>query len=240
MNMKSCYFATADEMAELDRLAVESGLEIRQMMELAGWHMLAVLRRLRIKKNKRIVIVAGEGNKGGDGLSAARHLLNSGYSVQIILVGDRRKMKKDARHHLKMADRMNIPIWYWKAESSRCVEILGMSDVIIDAMIGYRLKGSPRAPFRDVIEGIQLQKSKVISYDLPTGIDPTTGIPTAAFVHADATLTLALPKKLFQAKEARKHSGRIFIADIGIPSIVYDQIHARSRPHFRSGGMIEL
>ncbi len=237
MKKSDCYYASADEMEKLDRIAVESGLEVMQMMELAGWHMLGVFKRMRIKKSSHIAIVVGPGNKGGDGLAAARHLINHGYNVQLILMTA--KVKTDAKHHLRLAETTNTPIWYWNKESSRCVRILGMADVIIDALIGYHLEGTPRNQYRDVIEGINMQKAKIISYDLPTGVDPTTGIPTAVSIKAFATLTLALPKKLFETKKGRKVSGRIFLADIGIPAILYDQIQARCRPNFR-GGMIEL
>jgi NAD(P)H-hydrate epimerase len=235
--MSKLYHATAEEMKALDAEAVKRGIDIRQMMELAGWHMLAIFKKLRIKQNARIVVVAGKGNKGGDGIAAARHLSNNGYSVQIIMLAKR--ISKESKHHLNIADAMGVPIWYWKDSKSTAIEILGSADVVIDALIGYRLEGSPRNQYAEIIEGLNMKSTKMISYDLPTGVNPTTGVPTAHFIKADATLSLALPKKLFESAEARKYCGRIFLADIGIPSYVYDVVHARSRPDFK-GDIIEL
>lgn len=235
--MKKLYHATAEEMMELDAEAVRRGIDIRQMMELAGWHMLRVFKKLRIKNTAHVVVVAGKGNKGGDGIAAARHLSNNGYSVQIVMLAKR--ISKESEHHLKIADAMGVPIWYWNEDKGSAINILNSADVIIDALIGYRLEGSPRKQYSELIEGLNMKSTKMISYDFPTGINPTTGVPTAHFIKADATLSLALPKKLFESAEARKYCGRIFLADIGIPSYVYDVVHARSRPDFNDG-MIEL
>ena len=84
-------------MGRLDRLAISYGLEILQMMELAGFHMISVFRKSRIPKSKKIVILVGVGNKGGDGLSSARHLYNHGWrNITIIMV--RRRITKPSAH----------------------------------------------------------------------------------------------------------------------------------------------
>ena len=80
------YKAIAQEMERLDALAVESGLEIEQMMELAGYHMLSVFQERGYTTEGKVAVVVGKGNKGGDGVAAARHLVNYGYEVDIVLV----------------------------------------------------------------------------------------------------------------------------------------------------------
>jgi NAD(P)H-hydrate epimerase len=227
------YYATAQEMEELDKRAEENGLEIRQMMELAGYHMLAVFLKLGIDKGKSVGVVCGKGNKGGDGLSAARHLINNGWRVRILLLD--REISAHAKHHLDLLEAMDGDIALYPEGR----EMIRNSDVLIDSLIGYHLDGPPRGAFKEVIELMNQSEAMIVSYDLPSGADATTGECLKPCVRAHATLTLALPKKIFAAEEGRTRSGRVFLADIGIPAFLYDRIHAGSRPSFEQG-ILEL
>ena len=145
------YFSTADEMEKLDELAVEHGLEIRQMMELAGWHMVEVFNKLSIGLSDQIVIVVGKGNKGGDGLSAARHLVNHGYkNISIILVS--KDIKPDSQHHLDLLVKMDMPIMVYSENQDLAKEKIDSADIIMDSLIGYHLQGEPRGDFAELIE----------------------------------------------------------------------------------------
>jgi len=101
-------YYTAQQMKKIDMLAVKNGLEIRQMMELAGWHMLDIIKKLKISKAKNILVVSGIGNNGGDALCAARHLSNHGYSIEILLA--KSKLKADAFHQMNLLKKMKLPI----------------------------------------------------------------------------------------------------------------------------------
>ncbi|MFB6182239.1 MAG: NAD(P)H-hydrate epimerase [Candidatus Magasanikbacteria bacterium] len=230
------YYSTADEMEKLDRLAVETGLNILQMMELAGWHMTSVFGELEIEKSKKITVVAGKGNKGGDGFAAARHLINHGYDVSIVLAsGD---LKSDPQHHLDLLDEMDTTVLLYSQAPDMSKEKIENSDVVIDSLIGYHLDGAPKNEFKDLVNIINDSESVVISYDLPTGLNPTTGHCFSPCIQADATLTLALPKR--GLKEATQKVGRLFLGDIGIPDMLYNKIKPGSRPDFSTQGLIEL
>ena len=103
---------------------------------------------------------------------------------------------------------------------------------MIDALIGYHLEGVPHGVFKETIELINQTEGKIISYDLPSGIDATTGVCMSPCVRAAVTLSLAIPKRAFQSEEGKDMSGQIFVADIGIPRFLYDQIIPSSRPAF--------
>ncbi|PIR74789.1 MAG: NAD(P)H-hydrate epimerase [Candidatus Magasanikbacteria bacterium CG10_big_fil_rev_8_21_14_0_10_47_10] len=229
------YYATAKEMERLDNLAVQNGLEIRQMMELAGWHMFSLLAGLKISTRAKIVIVVGKGNKGGDGLSAARHLVNNGWDVSALLLS--REISPDAEHHLQMITMMKVPIMLYSKNKEKACRLIGISDILIDALIGYHLDGTPRGVFKEVIKLINATGKKIIAYDLPSGIDATSGECRSLCVQAYATLSLALPKRAFRIKKSRAACGRIFIADIGIPEFLYDEISSGSRPVFEHSGL---
>jgi len=226
------YFASAEEMAKLDDLAVNSGLEIRQMMELAGWHILQLFAEAKIEQGAKVAIVVGKGNKGGDGLSAARHLVNYGYEVDVYLLES--EISPDAQHHLDLLRSMEVPIHEFNGQS------FTQYDVIIDSLIGYRLHGAPRDDYAKAIELINDSSAKVVSYDIPTGVNATTGEAEGEAVNADYTLMLALTKKSVQNSENRDKFGQIHLADIGITTHLYDQISPNSRPAFNKSGLLKL
>ncbi len=227
------YYSTAKEMEELDELAVEHGLEIRQMMELAGWHMLTLFQQEGIDTTKHIVVVVGKGNKGGDGLSAARHLKNYGYHVSVVL--SREDLKPDPLHHLKLLQEMSLDIVNYAEEPEDAANMISSADVIIDSLIGYHLVGAPHGAISELIELVNTSEAKIVAYDVPSGVDATTGECLNPCITADITLTLALPKQLLQTETGKAKSGTVYLADIGIPAFLYDEIEQGSRPNFESG-----
>jgi len=224
-------------MEKLDELAVESGLDIRQMMELAGWHMVSLVKAFDISISQHIVIVCGKGNKGGDGLSAARHLSNYGFHVSVVLASS--ELKPDPAHHLGLLKKMEIDILTYD-DKDKVKELLGSADVLIDALLGYHLDGAPRGDFAELILLMNGAEAKVVSYDLPSGVDATSGECLSPCILAQATLTLALPKKLFETESGKKASGDVYLADIGISGFLYDQIEPGSRPAFGPIGLVKL
>lgn len=223
-------YATREEMRRLDRLAVNNGLQIRQMMELASWHILSLFNELEIENKEKVCVVVGKGNKGGDGICAARHLINHGYEVNLMLVS--KKLVKDAKHQMSLFEKMQVNKLFYVNNKKHAENILSKSDLIIDEMIGYNLEGAPRKNYADIINLVNHSGKKVIAYDIPTGIDATTGECFEPHIKADFTLTLALPKKAFKKRKASSASGRIFLADIGIPSFIYEKISKGIRPRF--------
>lgn len=228
------HYASVQDLNNLDRQAVQYGLSILQMMELAGWHSIGVFERMSWGHDKKVAIVVGPGNKGGDGLTAARHLHNYGYMVSVVLLDN--KLKPDSTHHLQLLKKIKVPVYFF-AESE---ELLKKSDIIVDAMLGYNLDGEPRGHFAECIQFINKLKKPVLAYDIPSGLDVDTGRPSKNCIRAIATLTLALPKRAFQSDESQEYLGRIFMGDVGIPSSIYDNISPGCRPQFGGRGLVEL
>jgi len=234
------YYVTKKEIAKLDKLAVKNGLEIRQMMELAGWQMISLFKKLKIPQAAGIVIVCGKGNKGGDGLSAARHLVNNGWKVSVVLL--LKNLKDDPKHHLKLLKKMNVPVILYSKNKAQAQRVIKNSKVLIDALIGYNLKGAPRGLFGEVIKFMNNTRNKIIAYDLPSGVNTTSGQCLSPCIKAYATLSLAIPKRAFNYKQSRSVCGKIFVADIGIPKFLYNKVHLRSRPSFEkyNSGLVPL
>ncbi len=92
----------------------------------------------------------------------------------------------------------------------------------------------------EVINIINKVKGDVITYDIPSGVDASTGECLEPCIKAYATLSLALPKHVFDTKNGQAKSGKVYIADIGISDFLYDQIKKNSRPDFMPKGIIKI
>ena len=107
---------------------------------------------------------------------------------------------------------------------------------MIDALIGYSLKGAPRGVTKELVELINQHTKQVLALDIPSGIDATSGEAPGVFIQAQRTLTLALPKPGL----TNPACGRLFLADIGIPPQVYQPLGIEFEPFFGNQYTIEL
>src|SRR6266498_4468125 len=204
-----------DQMIEVDRLMIEEwGITLIQMMENAGRNFAELARRQLggTLRGKRIVILCGNGNNGGGGMVAARHLHNWDAHVEVMLVGDEKRLKDVPVHQWRILQRMRI---------TRSALELSSADLILDAMLGYGARGDPRPPISDWIHRANKSGVPILSLDSPSGLDTTTGIPGSPCIHASATLTLALPKTGLLAPTAKPYVGDLFLADISVPPELY-------------------
>jgi NAD(P)H-hydrate epimerase len=210
---RSVTAVTADEMRDVDRVAVEEiGLQLLQMMENAGrtlaWH-------VRALRESDVIVVAGNGGNGGGGLTCARHLVNRGVPVRVVLDRPSDELRGAAAHQWHILDEMGVPI-------STGVDSFADADggtTVVDALIGYGLSGDVRPPADAYINRMNELPGATVSLDVPSGIDATTGEPLGPAVTPDRTVTLALPKTGLDAA-----TGTLYLADIGIPGTVYDRL----------------
>ena len=178
--------------------------------------------------------MVGKGNKGGDGLSATRHLINHGWkNISVVFISS--KISEDSERHRQLLKKMKVEMYLYSHTRKQSMNLIGRADIIIDSLIGYHLQGVPRGDFRALIELINAVPAKVIAYDLPSGLDATTGDCLEPTIRAKVTLSLALPKRAFVTKAGKNVSGKIYIGDIGIPNFLYDKISRGSRPKFGEG-----
>lgn len=216
--MKNIPFITAEQMRQVDGFAVENGLLVMQMMEHAALHMARHIQN-RFPNVKKILILAGPGHNGGDGIAAARHLKNWGYEPMILLSHPPEKLKEVSRHHLDLIQKMNIRIH--QASEPASADMFKECDLIVDALLGYALEGNPREPIATLINQANGSYKPVIAFDNPSGLDVTTGEQASPCIQAESTLTLALPKTGLKDTEV---VGELFLADLGIPKFIYDRL----------------
>jgi len=203
---------TADTMREIDRIAIEDETpSLLQMMENAGRNLAstAVEQLGPDWRNTPIAVFAGPGGNGGGGICAARHLANHGGDVILVL----------ADHH-EMSPAADLQLAIYQKTPGR-TQSLGPFEpgLILDALIGYGLQGAPRGQAREMIQAMREAATPVISLDVPSGLDSTTGEIPRESVEATTTLTLALPKAGLFATAA----GDVWLGDLGIPNAVYER-----------------
>lgn len=199
-------------MRDIDRRAFEEfSIPTLLLMENAGERIAEMA--LDMLKGERVIVVAGRGNNGGDGIAAARHLFNMGVDVRIVLLGKASEMKGDARVNLEIATKMGIKLIEAPDDFS---PLLRDADLIIDAIFGTGLKGEVASPYREAIQAINSAGKPILSVDVPSGIGDDGKVMGVA-VKADRTVTLAIPKIGIVVYPGALYAGEIFVADIGIP-----------------------
>ncbi|MBM3251643.1 MAG: NAD(P)H-hydrate epimerase [Candidatus Omnitrophica bacterium] len=213
--------ATAKQIQELDRIAIEDyGIESLFLMENAGRAVAdEVAKTLKNSKNKKIAVFCGKGNNGGDGFVAARYLINKGFEVKNFLSGKVKEITSDAKTNLDLFLKMDQEIILVPDEKSfrRHKDKLKGINLIIDALLGVGLKGEIRQPYKTIINFLNKSKKTIISVDVPSGLDATTGEPLGVCIKAEKTVTFGLAKTGFFKNQGPKFAGRLKVVDIGWP-----------------------
>src|SRR5689334_9456898 len=207
---------TNAEMAEADRLAIAGGIAGIALMENAGRAAANTVARM---PGRRVLVVAGPGNNGGDGFVAARHLAERGFAVRVSFVGEMKRLKGDAA---LAADR-----WKGRVEDAS-PGALGDCDIIIDALFGAGLDREVTGLPLAMIRAMNASRVPIIAVDLPSGINGTTGAVKGVAVEAAQTVTFFRCKTGHFLLPGRLHCGVTEVADIGIPASVLDRIKPRA------------
>jgi len=212
------------QMREVDRSMPEDfGIDLARMMENAGRNLADLAQRLFAPQT--VIVLAGPGGNGGGGLVAARHLHNRGITVSAVLAGG--PLAPVTAQQASIVTRMGVLIR----------EDAAPADLVIDALLGYGLHGDPRGRFAQLIGWADAQPGPVLSLDGPSGLDLDSGRQGTPCVHADATMTLALPKPGLAGSDA---TGRLYLADISVPSLLYERMGLVVPVLFRDGPVVEL
>ena len=210
-------YLTAEEMAEVDRTAIEDyGIDVVVLMENAGGASAALAMRMLGGEvaGKTICCLVGKGNNGGDGMVAARHLSNWGATVQVILAEERSALRDVPARQAAVLEKMGIPI---KGPG----EDFSKAHLVIDALLGYGARGNPKEPIASLIRLANISKRPMLAVDIPSGMDATTGEARNPCVRATATVTFGFPKTGFLSIESKGLTGDLYLADISLPSKLY-------------------
>lgn len=229
---------TVAEMRALDAAAEVAGYGLPQMVEHAGRHLANLCHLLGAWPRHappRVVVLAGSGGNGAGVLAAARHLANAGASVKIRLGQSAAESNAAVARQLDYLTASRVTI------SSPGSRIPRGADLILDGLVGYGLHGPLRGENRELVEelaGMSARHSAlVVSLDVPSGLNPDTGIEEGVAVHPAATLAVALPKCGLLHPEA----GDVWLADIGLPRHLFSAAEVPAPPvEIAANGLTQL
>lgn len=220
---KKCAAMSREEVRAFDRWAIEElGVPGVVLMENAGRSCAEMIKdKLAGATNPKVCIFCGTGNNGGDGYVIARHLLNSGFEIVVVICGDRDKIKGDAKINLDILEGLGQRVEELDLSDS---DVPGMveafcsgADMVVDGLFGTGLQGELKEEYKRLIESINTQNCPILAVDIPSGLDCDTGEPLGAAVKASWTVTFAAVKRGFTlSKAATKYTGEIFVASIGV------------------------
>ena len=217
--------ATAEQMRRLDRRAIEElGIPSLTLMEQAARAVVRAAAGSAGDGPRRAAVFCGTGNNGGDGVAAARLLREAGFEVRAFLVGDRARITPDCR---SMADRLEaaggILEDFCPGDSGQkaWVEECG---VAVDALFGIGLTRPVTGNFADAIALMNEIPAPVVSADIPSGVETDTGRVLGTAVRADITVTFTCPKIGHFVGAGSLCSGRLAVADIGIPEELWKEL----------------
>ena len=223
--MESLY---RDEVRGIDRCAIETiGVAGAVLMENAGRNAADIIERCMLDGSaagRRVAIVAGGANNGGDGFVIARHLAMRGAKVTTFLVVDPQKISGDAAANLHIIQNLKHEMCELAGRIETLSERLGEFEVVVDAVGGTGIRGPLRGSLAAAVEQINATGRPVAAVDIPTGLDCDSGDAEGPAVKANITITFVARKKGFDSPAAAEYTGAVHVVDIGIPAQLVKQI----------------
>jgi NAD(P)H-hydrate epimerase len=207
-------YLTAREIQAAEYNANYLGVSNLLLMESAGGAVADVI-AAKVKTGGLVLVACGLGGNGGDGFVAARHLVDRGYRVKVILVGNPNSIRsEETRHNFEVAQLMTGSLKLEIIEDSKQVESIE-AEAAVDALIGYTYHGGLSPVNKAMIKAINASSAYTVSIDTPTGLVVDTGEAPEECVEADVTVTLHKPKTGFKFKP--RQLGKLIVAKLGLP-----------------------
>jgi len=227
---------TSEQVARLDAAAAECGVSTLQLMEIAGWQVARCAWR-SLGRPVSVSVVAGYGNNGGDGLDAARHLATWGCAVRVLVLGDEAKVTGVVRDHVRSARRCGVDVTV-AADPAAVRGVVAGTELTLDAILGTGLRSAPREPQASAIRALNESGVPVLSVDVPSGLDATTGEAFDPTIRAAVTCTLTAMKQGLRRGDAATHAGEIWVADIGMPATAWRKAGLEQPGGVRGGELV--
>ncbi len=209
------HLLTEEQARAAEAAAVAAGTSLAQLMDRAGAAVAAEAASLA--PEGRIVVMAGPGNNGGDGWSAASKLHAAGRDVIVLTSAEPDSMSSPARETVRAALEAGVP-WLHVDAAADAAATLASADLIVDALLGIGLHGVPRQPYAGLITAIGETAALVLAVDVPSGVDSDTGAALGPAVAADVTVTFSAPKIGCVLQPGASLAGELRCVDIGVPA----------------------
>ncbi|NPV26098.1 MAG: NAD(P)H-hydrate dehydratase [Firmicutes bacterium] len=213
--------ANSAEMRQLDQLASSQyRIPSLVLMENAGLRVVEVVNQLLgFVAGKKVVVLAGKGNNGGDGFVVARHLINHGADIKVFLLAQPEEISGDARINLDILGQMGARLYPVLSDKDLNVVKIALvyADLVVDAMYGTGFKGAVTAQQAKLIRLVNQSGKPIVAVDIPSGIEADTGKVHGECIRATRTVTFCLPKIGLLIEPGASYVGELTVADISIP-----------------------
>lgn len=230
------YLVKAREMQEIDRETIESfGIPGRVLMENAGYGTFKMIMDLFPDIfDRKVCLLCGRGNNGGDGFVVARYLMEKGVETNIFLLSSRDRLRGDARANMGLVEKL-CAMRGKKDEENKIIQIpdrdaflkyksrIFHNDLFVDGIFGTGLNSDVRGFFREVIDLVNASRNPVVSVDIPSGLNADTGKPCGVCIKAYATASFAFAKPGHILYPGNIFTGKLEVIDIGIPGFIVEK-----------------
>lgn len=222
---------TAEEMREMDRLTIHKhGVPSLALMERAGEGVCrALLERFGRAAKGGVLVVAGKGNNGGDGLVVARHLKKKRIPCEVVLLARTEELSQDASANLRAYRRAKGKLVEVTNESLRVLsQKLRGKRLLVDAILGTGLKEEVRGIYAEAITIMNTSALPIVAVDIPSGLDADRGRPLGAAIKAEMTVSLGFPKLGQVIHPGLSYVGELVVADIGLHPKAVEEVHPQT------------
>ncbi len=210
-----------EQMQEMEHKAVERGVSMEQLMEYAGGAAARFIQRKYELRGKRVAILCGKGNNGGDGYVAARLLRGCGAYVSVVLAEGFPATDLARQAYGRMG--AGVISADWGREPRAVRQAVSDADIIIDGLYGFGFRGAMPEYIGVLAELANQSRAPVISLDIPSGVECNTGAVHGPCIRADYTVTFTVPKPGHILYPGREYCGQVVPAAAGIPGEVVEQ-----------------
>lgn len=220
---------TAEEMREIDRLTIESfgvpGFALMERAALGAFHVLQEY--LGAVRGRRLVVVAGRGNNGGDGFVLSAFAKEAGADVHVCLAARTAELRGEARRAWERAAAAGVPFTEG-ATATQVESSAAGADVIVDALFGTGLNAVVSGEPEAMIAAINASRRPVLAIDIPSGLDANRGVPLGIAVRATVTATFGFAKLGQVIYPGAEYVGELRVVDIGLRPEAVQQVNPRS------------
>lgn len=210
------YIMSVENCRNIDKRAIENiGIPSIILMENAASEVVSKVKDF----GESFLVICGKGNNGGDGLAIARKLFYIGKRVKIVVLAENEKYSKDFMTNFTIINNMGIDVIKVKTvkEIKKLEKIVRDFSIIIDCIFGVGLNKVVRELYYEGIKTINDAGKRVVSIDVPSGMDADTGLEMGICIRADYTITFEVIKKGFIKSRSVKYLGKLEVVSIGIP-----------------------
>ncbi len=227
---------TSEQMKAVEEYTSKFGMSYQRMMENAGAACARNIRNILERENitgKKIIVVCGKGNNGGDGFVIARKFAENGYKVCILLASGY-PGSAEATYMYKLALDLSIPTIWFEADKAKAIKTIKNADIIVDAIYGFSFYGALNEETELLLREMNEADGVRFSVDLPSGVYCDSGYYAKGCFKADYTVAISALKPAHVIHPACDYCGDIVVASIGIPQESYSVVSECAYTYDRS------